>query len=214
MSADQHDSSKVRRGDFARKKGEVVLREHEYDGIQEFDQKLPNWWLFTFYGAIVCFVLFWVLYYHTSVYQTDQERVTAKLEALQQNKQAALEKALEKIDNESLVQTWASDPSIVSTGETLYQTHCVACHAADLSAVMKSGDQTIPLPGLALNDGEWKFGGEPMDIFKIINEGSPPESKGHNGAKMQAWGQMLTPKEVAEITAFLIAENPDEYDLP
>lgn len=211
--SEKNDKPEVRRGDFARKKGEVILREHEYDGIQEFDQKLPNWWLFTFYGAVVWFVGYWVLYYHTSIYQTDEQRVTAKLAALEENKQSELEKALESIDNETLVNEWATDPTIVEAGQTHYNTNCVACHAQDLSAVMMAGGQEIPLPGLALNDGEWKFGGEPMDIFKIVNEGSPPESKGHNGAKMQAWGQMMTPQEVAEVTAYIIAQNPGEYGL-
>lgn len=211
--SEKNDKPEVRRGDFARKKGEVILREHEYDGIQEFDQKLPNWWLFTFYGAVVWFVGYWVLYYHTSIYQTDEERVTGKLAALQEEKQEKLREALESIDNETLVDEWATDPAVVEAGRTHYNANCVACHAPDLSAVMTSGGQEIPLPGLALDDGEWKFGGEPMDIFKIINEGSPPESKGHNGAKMQAWGQMMTPREIAEVTAYIIAENPGEYGL-
>ena len=45
----EKEQQEHRRADFASKKGEVVLRKHEYDGIQEFDQKLPNWWLLTFY---------------------------------------------------------------------------------------------------------------------------------------------------------------------
>ena len=70
-----------------------------------------------------------------------------------------------------------------------------------------------PLPGLSLVDGEWKFGGKPLDIFKIINEGSPPESDGHNGAKMMPWGQSIPPNEIAEITAFIISKNRNEYPL-
>ena len=76
---------------------------------------------------------------------------------------------------------------------------------------MNAGTVKVPLPGLPLNDGQWKFGGKPMDIFKLINEGSPPESTGHNGAKMQVWGQTLSPKQIAEVTAYLITKLPDEF---
>lgn len=44
-----------------------------------------------------------------------------------------------------------------------------------------------------------------MDIFRIINEGNRADSPGHNGAKMEAWGQKMPPVQVAELTAFIIA---------
>ena len=76
-------SQEPKRGHFAKEKGEVILREHEYDGIQEFDQKLPNWWLFTFYGAIAWFLGYWVLYYHTGAFKTSHELVSEKIAAIQ-----------------------------------------------------------------------------------------------------------------------------------
>ena len=204
-----------KRGHFAKEKGEVVLREHEYDGIQEYDQKLPNWWLFTFYGAIVWFVVYWVLYYQTGALKSDHQLVQEKIIAVQQAKAAELEKTLATLNDSVLVHEWATKPEVVAAGEAVYLTNCSACHAADFSATMAAGAVTVPLPGLPLNDDEWKFGNKPMDIFKIINEGSPPESTGHNGAKMQVWSQTLSPKQIAEVTAYLIASLPEQFkDIP
>lgn len=208
-------SQEPKRGHFAKEKGEVILREHEFDGIQEYDQKLPNWWLFTFYGAIVWFVAYWVLYYHAGVFKTSQEMVTEEIVAVQKMKDAELEKTLASLDDSSLVHKWATDPVRVAAGEVTFQTNCKACHGEDLSATMTAGGAKIPLPGLPLTDHQWKFGGKPMQLFNLINKGSPPESTGNNGAKMQAWGQQLSPKQIAEVVSYIISKVPDDFkDIP
>ena len=90
--------------------------------------------------------------------------------------------------------------------------NCIACHGQDLAAKIDiGGGQSVNLPGLSLTDGEWKYGANPMDIFKIINEGTPADSPGHNGAKMEAWGQRLPPLQIAEMTAFIISRNQAEF---
>ncbi len=208
-------SQEPKRGHFAKEEGEIILREHEYDGIQEYDQKLPNWWLFTFYGAIVWFVIHWGVYYYTDFFSTPQERVKQEIIGVQQAKAAELEKTLATLDDSTLVHEWATKPEVVSAGEVIFLTNCTACHGADLSGTITAGGNKIALPGLPLNDHQWKFGAKPMDLFKLINQGSPPESTGHNGAKMQAWGQTLGPKKVAEVTAYLISKLPEDFkDIP
>jgi cytochrome c oxidase cbb3-type subunit 3 len=204
-------SSEHKRGHFAQHEGEVILREHEYDGIQEYDQKLPNWWLFTFYGAIVWFAVYWFLYYQTHSFRTDREVIMAEMTAIHEKKAKELEATLASLDDATLINTWAVDQSIITSGEAIYTTNCIACHGADMSAVMVAGDQKIPLPGRSLIDGVWEYGGKPMDIFKLINQGTPADAPGMNGAKMQPWGQMLTPKQIAEVTAYIIAKNPKEF---
>jgi len=208
-------SQEPKRGDFAREEGEIILRQHEYDGIQEYDQKLPNWWLFTFYGAIVWFVLHWALTYYTDVLKSPQQRVISGMVAVQEIKQKELEKTLATLDNSTLVHKWATQTEVVAAGEVTFMTNCSACHAVDLSATMQVAGNKIPLPGLPLNDHQWKFSDKPMDIFKLINEGSPATSTGNNGAKMQAWGQQLSPKQIAEVVAFIITKVPEDFkDIP
>ncbi len=91
------NETEIKRADFAKEKGEIVLRKHEYDGIQEFDQKLPNWWLFTFYIMIVLFVVFWVGYYQLGFFKNDHERASAAMAAIEEkirdNTEAVLERS-------------------------------------------------------------------------------------------------------------------------
>ena len=197
---------------YASKKGEVVIRPHEYDGIQEYDQTLPNWWLFIFYGALVFFPVCWLLYYQFGFMRPDGETVSAAMAEVAKVKAKALEEMLAKLDDSALVNKWAKDDQTVTNGRETFMANCTACHGQDLSAKMDLGNgQTIPLPGLSLTDGQWKYGAEPMAIFKLINGGTPPESAGHNGAKMEAWGQKMAPLKIVELVSFIIRENPKEF---
>ena len=211
MSDSKPEEQEVHRGDFARNKGEIILREHEYDGIQEFDQKLPNWWLFTLYIAIAWTIGHWSLYYYTNSIKTDEQRVTEKLDAIMEKKAEALATTLATLNDETMMTEWVADPAIIASGEATFAIYCVACHGADLTATLMAGSTKVPLPGLSLVDGEWKYGSKPMDVFKIINEGSPAGSTGHNGAIMQPWGQTLSTRQITELSAFVISKNPEDF---
>ncbi|WP_411827044.1 cbb3-type cytochrome c oxidase N-terminal domain-containing protein [Luteolibacter sp. AS25] len=206
------EEPEIRRAAYAEKKGEIVLREHEYDGIQEYDQKLPNWWLFIFIGAHIFFLGYWITYYQFGWFQTDEQRIERAMAVISEVKKKALDDMLAKLTDEAIINDWATDPTRVATGESIYMSNCIACHGQDLAAKIDlGGGQSVNLPGLPLTDGEWKYGDKPMDIFKLINEGTPADSPGHNGAKMEAWGQKLPPVQIAELTAFLVSKNPDDF---
>ena len=176
---------------------EPQLREHVYDGIQEYDQKLPNWWLFTLYITIVVFVIYWLSYYQMGIGTTDAERVDAVMATI--NK--AREKELESIDDSKL---WAmsKDPAVIAAGKATYMTPgmCVTCHGPDLSGTLSGAK----LPGLPLNDTEWKHGGTPTQIFKLVRKGAPDITKG-----MPAWEPTLGVQRVAEAVAFVLSHHKE-----
>ena len=206
------DESEIRQAQYAEKKGEVVLREHVYDGIQEYDQILPNWWLVIFFGALLFFFGYWIAYYQFGWSKTDAQRIDAAMAVIADAKAKALEEMLAKLTDEALVNEWATDPAIVANGEMAFMANCIACHGQDLAAKIDiGGGQSVNLPGLSLTDGQWKYGAKPMDIFKLINQGTPADSPGHNGAKMEAWGQKMPPLQIAEMTAFIISRNAEEF---
>jgi cytochrome c oxidase cbb3-type subunit III len=210
---DESDT-KIRIAQYASEKGEVVLRDHEYDGIREYDQMLPRWWLVIFYGSLLFFLGYWLAYYQFGWVKTDAQRIAAAMAVIDEAKARALEEMLAKLDDDALINEWATDTARVESGRLVYMNNCIACHGQDLHARIDVGDgKFVPLPGLSLMDGEWKYGTSPMDIFTLIHDGTPEGSPGHNGAKMEPWGNKMPPLQIAEITAFIIHENPKDFGL-
>ncbi len=202
---DSTKNMEYRRANYASEEGEIVIRKHEYDGIQEFDQKLPNWWLFTLFAAIIFFLIYRFVYYKTGLMKTDQQNTSDGVAAVFEKKKALLMETLETLDDNTLVHKWSTDPAIVAEGASLYATACIACHGPELDAPQKLG--------LSLVDHEWKYGGSPMEIFKLINEGTPPESKGMapSGGRMIPWGTSYTPDQIAKLVAYLISKAPEDF---
>lgn len=178
---------------------EPQLRPHVFDGIQEFDQKLPNWWLMTFYIAIAWFVIYWTLYYQVGFFTSDHDRVDSQINAIQQVKNKELEKMLATLDNKMLW-TWSKDPVIKDEGQAIYNRICSACHAPDLTAKLGGA----PLPGLALHDAEWKYGNQPMDVFRMVSKGSPDKTQ---AVQMPPWESVLSPVEMAKVSAFVMGHH-------
>lgn len=147
----------IKIANYASKKGEIVMRPHEYDGIQEYDQTLPNWWLFIFYGALIFFPVFWLGYYQFGWMKTDGERVDASMAEIATVKAKALDEMLAKLDDNSLFNKWAKDDQVGANGHEAFMANCTACHGQNLSAKIDVGNgQSIALPGLSLTDGVWK----------------------------------------------------------
>lgn len=176
---------------------EPQLRDHIYDGIQEYDQKLPNWWLFTLYIAIAWFVVHWLCYYQLGLGSSD----TVVIDKAMAEMQTARDKQMESISDEQL---WAlsRDPAAVEAGKATFMTPgmCVTCHGPDLTGMLSGAK----LPGLPLSDQEWKHGGKPTEIFKIVRKGSPDITKG-----MAAWELVLGMKRVSEVVAFVLSHHKE-----
>lgn len=173
---------------------EDSVREHTYDGIQEFNKRLPNWWLFTLYGSIVFSFFYWFYYHRSGVGEFDKEILAQKLVAIEVAKEANQETML---DDDGL---WAMsrDPEAVEAGKATYSVNCVACHLASL----RGKDESPVAIGPSLVDDEWLYGGNPTDIMKIVMEGSPDITKG-----MVAWQSILGERRSSEVVAYILSHH-------
>lgn len=171
-------------------RNEVILRDHSYDGIQEFDQRLPNWWLMTLYGTIIFSVFYWFFFFHVDDGSYDERRLQERLDRIQAERMAALE----SFDDATL---WdmSRNETIITRGRQNYQRLCQSCHLASLRGEDEPGGQ-----GQNLVDGQWKYGGNPTDVMAVIRNGSPDRTAG-----MQAFESQLGTQGVAEVTAYIMS---------
>jgi cytochrome c oxidase cbb3-type subunit 3 len=153
---------------------------HEYGDIQEYDNHLPNWWLWSLFGTIVFAIGYW-FYYHG--FNAGELPVTA----LQRENVEAAQRSGKGADDSTLT-VLAKDPSMVKQGQETFTTLCAPCHAPTAGGNI----------GPNLTDEYWLHGGAPTQIYKTVKEGFI--AKG-----MPAWGPQIGEAKTQAVTAWLIS---------
>ena len=157
------------------------LLEHSYDGIQEYDNPMPRWWV----------TVFWLTIIFAGVYALNVIGIgsgkgrIAEYNASMAEAAAAHPVVASTISPDQLL-ALAADPEAVSEGKEVFTKNCVACHAADGGGLI----------GPNLTDDAWIHGGRIEQIHVTIDGGVL--AKG-----MPAWGQMLKSEDVDHVTAYV-----------
>lgn len=165
----------------------VILRDHVVDGIREYDQKLPMWWLIILFGVIIFSIIYWVAIDDRSFEGATDRALEAKLEAVNA---ARLANSID-VTNDALFYEMAGNASFVQAGQATFEANCVACHGANLQGGI----------GFNLVDDEWVHGSRPSEIYLSVSNGFPEKG-------MQPWETLLGQKRVAEVVAYVLSKNP------
>lgn len=159
------------------------LLDHEYDGIQEYDNPLPRWWVLLFWATIL-FSAFYVIYFHFGPGTLEIDRYDAEMVAFY-DKQAAELLAMGEIDDQ-LLAGLMDDAAMMKGAKKVFQGKCASCHGM-------LGEGGI---GPNLTDRYWIHGGRLEDIYNTVSEGVP--TKG-----MLAWKRQLRPAELLAVSSYV-----------
>ncbi len=172
------------KGGVAKAAGAPELLEHEYDGIREYDNPLPGWWVNLFWGSFF-FAIGYGFHYHLSgngrsvVDAYQQEMAAARAEQARRS-------LGESVDEAGLGKLML-DENLMADAKAIFAQRCVVCH----------GDQGQGVIGPNLTDSHWLHGkGTLMDIHLIVSDGV--DAKG-----MPAWKLQLSGIQVRQLAAYV-----------
>jgi cytochrome c oxidase cbb3-type subunit 3 len=161
-----------------------ILRPHQFDGIQEYENQLPRWWVGMFYLSIAFAGAYLYLYGVDEVIPSlNQAYERSKIEEASRLSRDLPPK--QQLPEDQLLAI-ALKPEVIKKGSQEFQTKCASCHAADGGGIV----------GPNLTDDYWIHGNSMTDLIKVITEGVA--TKG-----MPTWGAMMTAEEIQAVAAYV-----------
>ncbi|MFN3425062.1 MAG: cytochrome-c oxidase, cbb3-type subunit III [Novosphingobium meiothermophilum] len=176
---------------------------HEWDGIEELNNPLPRWWLWTFYACIVFSIGYCVAYPAWPLI----DKATAgtlgwssrgQLEGEMKAEAARKAGLLAELDRASLEQI-ATDPRLrraaIDGGRAAFKVNCIQCH----------GNGAAGSPGYPnLNDDDWLWGGDVATIHQTLVHGiRQPGDDATRMSQMPAFGRdgILNAAQVQDVVS-------------
>ncbi len=170
-----------------KKPNQDELLDSNYDGIEEYDNDLPRWWVWLFYLTIFMAPVY-VWYFHFGPGMLPHAQLEADMQELAQiraNFAGEMNEA-SGADTQAALLTFIADQGNIAAGAKLFAEKCMPCHGV-------KGEGVI---GPNLTDSNWIHGGSPAEIQHVIREGVP--AKG-----MIAWKEMMKREEIDQTVAFI-----------
>lgn len=164
-----------------------AIRPHEFDGIQEYDKRLPNWWLATLYITMVFWVGYWFYYHRAEIGLSQTARIERQMAAIEAAKLASAP----SLDDASLWKM-SRNPVFVDAGRATFDSTCASCHNARLTGGI----------GPNLVDRLWIHGGKPTELYATVTNGVLVKG-------MPAWGPVLGAKKVSEAVAYILSHHEE-----
>ena len=163
---------------------DVPVLGHAYDGIQEYDNPLPSWWLFLFIATVI-FAFHYFVHYEIGGGPTMQDELKVSMDEL---KETSLHNHSHQVaESEDDLMEKMKSPEIIAAGKIAFIGKCAACH----------GDNGQGIIGPNLTDHFWIHGkGKRADIVAVIRRGATDKG-------MPAWESILKPDELITVAAYV-----------
>jgi cytochrome c oxidase cbb3-type subunit 3 len=192
---------------------------HAWDGdLQEYNNPLPAWWVYTFYVTVIFAIVYWTLYpswpfgkgwigglstitYVNSEGETKTHSWNTRALLMEDlNQAAAAQKPyFDKVSAMSYEQI-AQDPEmngfILSAGKALFSDNCAPCHQA--------GGQGVIAFFPNLTDDDWLYGGSFEKIHETLMQGR----RGY----MPAFNEVLDGEQIDQLANYVASLSGVKHD--
>ena len=167
---------------------------HVFDGIEEYNNPLPKWWLYLFYGTIIYAFVYIGYYGYANIEGVAKWSSASQLEDEQAQYEDKFGQAFTKFNEMPLAELVDSEQA-QAMGKQIFKNNCVICHG-----VNKEGQSAYGFPNLTDND--WLHGSSAQQIEYTIQ-------KGRRGA-MPAQKDILTNTQIKQVTEYVLSLSKND----
>jgi cytochrome c oxidase cbb3-type subunit 3 len=162
------------------------LRDHHFDGIQEYDNSPPRWWVISFWLSLV-WAVGYIAWYHGGGGKLGADQLAVELAELAEQRAKTQTGPL----SEEALRGLSTSPERIAAGAAIYaKAGCIACHGAD-------GTGTV---GPNLRDRYWIHGSSMVAIAKVLREGA-------NNGQMPAQANLMSSDDLNNLTIYMVDLN-------
>jgi len=172
-----------------------IKTEHNFDGIEEFDNPLPGWWLAIFWVTIFIAIVYPIYYHVLNPDKLTVAKYEKEMAAIAEQKAATPEAEVELGDLMAVYNAGGWE----ETAKADFKTNCAVCHREDGGGMI----------GPNFHDDFYIHGGTFESFIKVINEGVL--TKG-----MTPFKGILKPDQIRNLAFYIYSlrgtpvENPKE----